>query len=79
MFLGDGVGNLITPKVYGGAYFPRALAVADFDSDGISDLAVPHSEGKKVSLFFGNMASGFRYGFRGSEMATADFNRDGRL
>jgi hypothetical protein len=61
---------------------PTALAAADYNRDGIDDLAIGHAGGD-VSLLFGTRGNSFAAarpvlnGRRGGAIATADFDRDG--
>jgi hypothetical protein len=65
--------------------FPEAIAIGDFNSDGIPDLAVAVAGDENVTLLLGNGRGGFRRGrsFRvgapPSSVAVADLNHDGRL
>ncbi|HYE66886.1 MAG TPA: FG-GAP-like repeat-containing protein, partial [Pyrinomonadaceae bacterium] len=63
---------------------PRAVAVADFNSDGKADLAVANVGTSSVSILFGDGTGGFSLAasfFVGSgprAVTVADFNRDGK-
>ncbi|HYA18576.1 MAG TPA: FG-GAP-like repeat-containing protein [Bryobacteraceae bacterium] len=66
---------------------PFALAAADFDGDGITDLAVPNSGGSTVTVLIGNGSGGFTaaaggtfaVGTNPNGVAAADFNGDGLM
>jgi hypothetical protein len=66
---------------------PSGLAVGDFNHDNILDLAVANHASNDVSLLFGNTDGTFGpavnrnlLGLNGpAEIATADFNQDGKL
>jgi TolB protein len=86
----DGTGNgSFAPAVsYPTAALPVALATADFDHDGITDLAVVGNSSGEVSLLRGNGSSGHGDGtfapavtcFAGTgatALATGDFDEDG--
>jgi hypothetical protein len=56
------------------------VVVADFNGDGIPDLAVPGDGGTHVLLGNGNgsfQTTNFSYGIGGSSVAVGDFNGDG--
>jgi hypothetical protein len=63
---------------------PTSVAVADFDRDGIPDLAVANYTSRTVSVLLGNGDGSFRaagdYHFGGSPrfVTAGDFNRDGK-
>ncbi len=55
IFLGDGTGNFApasTPTLTTGVA-PEAIASADFNNDGLADLAVVNQSGNTVSIFLG--------------------------
>src|SRR5262249_8610759 len=58
----------------------RALAVADFNGDGVLDIAATSSPGSTVTVFFGNGAGQrtFAAGNVPQSIATGDFNHDGK-
>jgi hypothetical protein len=66
---------------------PRAIAVADFNGDGILDLAVANSGSNNVTVLLGDGAGGFSpstgspfaVGTNPVSLAVADFNNDGFL
>jgi len=62
-----------------------AIAVADFDGDGILDLAIPDRLNNNISIWLGDGAGGFRdaggrFATGGTPwgVAVADFNADGK-
>ena len=85
---GDGTcGSSSASFVSTGDPTTSALAAADFNADGKLDLAVADSEANTVTLLLGNcdgtftQASGSPYpvGNGPYQLATADFNRDGKM
>ncbi|MCM8817363.1 MAG: FG-GAP-like repeat-containing protein [Candidatus Omnitrophica bacterium] len=70
---------------------PRAVITADFNNDGILDLAVANNDSMNVSVLIGksdgsffpavnyDFQSGFVYEFRPSDLVAGDFNRDGKI
>ena len=64
-------------------YSPRALAVADFNGDGVPDLATANFATNDVSILLGDGHGGFRpagvyaAGSGPVSLVTADFNEDG--
>ena len=86
ILLGDGKGGFSpggAPAAVG--KFPYGLAVADFDGDGIPDVAVASQLDDTVTTAFGDGAGGFdpakgsarRAGITPQTLATGDFNGDG--
>src|SRR6202041_2122350 len=85
IFLNDGNGNLQKPISRSLSKTPTALAVADFNSDGLADLALANTDGT-VSILLGkgaglfstladlSVASGSL-----SSIASEDFNKDGKI
>jgi hypothetical protein len=63
---------------------PTALAIADFDNDGYSDLAVGNASTREVSIFPGHgdgsfgEGSGHTVSLSPTALATGDLNGDGR-
>ena len=63
---------------------PFDLAAADFNRDGIPDLAVANADAASVSILLGRTAGGFSRTDMGvaagpRAIATADFNEDGKV
>jgi len=87
VLLGDGMGNfsaaLGMPPTTGAA--PSGIAVADFNSDGVADLAVTNEGDNTVSVFLGDGMGNFSaargmpptVGAEPFAVAVADFNGDG--
>ena len=68
---------------YPSGAFPMAVAIEDFNNDGVSDIASANETGKNVSVFlnqgdgtFGS-AHSFAVGEGAVEIGSADLNRDG--
>jgi hypothetical protein len=87
MLRGDGEGGF-DPFLAGSAgRFPLALAAGDYDEDGIPDLAVANNVLYGLSVLLGQGDGSFAAplhvpGFAGTnatDVATADFDRDGHL
>jgi hypothetical protein len=89
VLLGDGAGGFTaakgSPILVGGA--PDAISIADFNGDGIPDLAIANFGTSNVSVLLGDGMGGFNQ-VQGSPFATpagpfgmaaADFNGDGLL
>ena len=64
---------------------PAAVTIADFNGDGIPDLASSNQAANSVSVFLGGASGGFGAGVAypvgeaPTGIATADFNEDGRV
>jgi uncharacterized repeat protein (TIGR01451 family) len=90
---GDGAGGFSAPANIETGPSPTALAIADFNRDGISDLAVttgplsPIPDSYNLAIHLGDGAGGFaaarnfgfttRFGSIPSQLETGDFNGDG--
>lgn len=87
VLLGDGTGNFGGHIDSGtGGNFPSALAVGDFNGDGLLDVAVTNFNDGTVSILLGDGKGGFnaknppiQVGFRPAAVVAADFNGDGIL
>lgn len=90
VLLGNGDGTFQSHVEYpsapgAGAGPGGALAVGDFDGDGIADLAVPAADQNAVSVLLGNGDGtfkpfvGYATGILPSAVAVGDFNGDGKL
>ncbi len=87
ILLGNGDGTFGTPiqaNLPSGDTNPSQLLTADFNGDGIADLAVINSYGSTISILFGNgdgtftMAAAPSISVRPSAVAIGDFNGDGK-
>lgn len=84
---GRGDGTLAAPVWYGVGVKPNSIAVADFDSDGIRDLAVTNFDGNSISILTGGGSNGRGNGTFGAavdlpagnpqSVLARDFNDDG--
>jgi hypothetical protein len=89
VLLGNGTGGFAAPVTFStGIYYPRSLAVADFNADGKCDVAVANSGDSTVAVLLGNGAGGFTsvatFACGGvaptqQALAVADFNGDGKM
>jgi Bacterial Ig-like domain (group 3)/FG-GAP-like repeat/FG-GAP repeat len=86
--LGNGDGTFQNPTSYPTGTSPVFIAVADFNQDGIPDLAVANHLGGTISIFLGNgngtFQGGVEYitansGASPASIAVADFNGDGNV
>jgi FG-GAP-like repeat len=74
----------LTGRNYPSGEYPVAAAVADFNNDGISDIASANGNDQNVSVFLGNSdgtfapANNFKPGAGATEIASADLNGDGK-
>jgi hypothetical protein len=79
-----GVADYATLSFTDAAEFPISMSVADFNGDGLTDLAVHVARQSYLRFFYGNMDGTFEEGLRlemGREphsMAAGDFDGDGR-
>ena len=77
-------GTFGTRTDYGAGAGPTSIAVADYNLDGIQDLAVTDSTSNTISLLFGLTGGTFNANYELSvgdnplSVVTADFNGDGR-
>jgi hypothetical protein len=86
VFLGNGDGTFQDPEAYAPGPSPASLTVADFNGDGIQDLAVTNCYSGTVSVLLGQGDGTFQdpvsYATGGTDVASAavgDFNGDGIL
>lgn len=59
ILLGTGSGTFTGPTSFTSGDRARSIAVADFNLDGNSDLAIVHQFLSQVSVLFGNGSGGF--------------------
>jgi uncharacterized protein (TIGR03437 family) len=88
ILLGNGNGTFQAPLTTASGNGPVSLAVADFNADGVADLAVANQSSNDISLLLGigngtfrpalNIAAGSCAGCRPRFIVAADFNGDGR-
>src|SRR5205814_6119385 len=84
VLLGNGDGTFGAPSTYGVGGSSSAVAVGDFNGDGIPDLAVSNYSSNNVSVLLGNGSGGFgaatnfSVGTYPLSVAVGDFNRDSR-
>jgi len=89
ILLGDGKGGFGAPSFYTAGPAPQSMSVADFNGDGISDIAISNSlpvgQNSTVSVLLGDGRGGFaeriplEIGAVGRGTGVADFNGDGSL
>jgi hypothetical protein len=92
LFLGNGDGSFRAPVAYAFGQFSNSLAIADFNHDGILDVASRGAslEGPSISILLGDGSGGLQAPvnyptLNGSGSVTpnsltvGDFNKDGRL
>lgn len=84
VLLGNGNGTFQTALSYGTGSRPEAVAVADFNGDGIPDLAAADYNANEVSVLLGTgsgvfgQAVNYATGKEPVGIAAADFNGDGK-
>jgi hypothetical protein len=85
VLLGHGDGTFGPAVTYAAGNFPQAVAVGDFNGDGVPDLAVANYGSDTVSVLLGQGDGTFRpatnyfVGFDPISVAVGDFNGDGIL
>ncbi|HEY7096849.1 MAG TPA: VCBS repeat-containing protein [Terriglobales bacterium] len=85
ILLGDGAGNLGTPRVLTAGISPERLVATDLNGDHKMDLAVTNLGSNTVSIFLGHgdgtfaTATDITVGMGPSGLAAGDFNGDGKL
>ena len=85
LFLGDGTGKLVRAGDFAHLDSVTSIAVADFDRDGIADIAVSDWKAGAVTVFLGTRNGAFRQGWSFrlrmsrivARVSAADFNGDG--
>ncbi len=86
ILLGKGDGTFTLQSTLATGNTPSAIATADFNADGLLDLAVTNQADNTVSIFLGNLSNpgtfsaktDFITGTAPVALATGDFNVDGR-
>jgi FG-GAP-like repeat len=81
VFLGKGDGTFLSPLHFALSFAPRSIHIADFNVDGIPDLAITGNIG--FSLFLGNGNGTFQSPVfvstgLASTISTGDLNQDGK-
>ncbi len=83
VLLGKGDGSFKTAQSFGAGGDPTSVTVADFNGDGVPDLAVANYYTNNVSVLLGNGDGSFQAprsfgaGHNPSSLAVGDFNGDG--
>ena len=81
--LSSGMAQTFTSQKYDTGPFPAAVAIADFNGDGVPDLAVTDFQNNQLSILFGNGDGTFTpgdvytTGTQPVQLVAADFNGDG--
>jgi hypothetical protein len=76
--------ELIQPPQFSVGGEPTTAVAADFDGDGIADLAVSNKNGRSISIIIGDGAGGFAppinftLAMEPESLAVGDFNKDGK-
>ena len=85
LFLSDGTGRFAPGRTIAHLESVTSIAVADFNKDGIADIAVSDRRASNVTVYFGSGNGSFDHTWsfplrvRGTapQITTADFNADG--
>ena len=85
LFISDGTGRFAPGRTIAHLESVTSIAVADFNKDGIADIAVSDRRASNVTVYFGSGNGSFDHTWsfplrvRGAapQIATADFNDDG--
>jgi hypothetical protein len=83
VLVGNGDGTFQTARNFSAGTVPLSVAVADFNGDGVADLAVANGESNNVSVLLGNgdgtfqAAVNYATGANPDSVAVGDFNGDG--
>lgn len=82
-YLNDKVGGFNNSTIFSGAANPAWIAVADFDNDGIQDIAIADDTFNRTHIGLGNGNGTFNFslvlGGAPVFVATGDFNNDGNV
>ena len=85
VFTGDGTGGFASPIMLTTGTNPFAVAIADFNRDGLPDLAVAVAGAAQVAILLGTGAGSFgapttfAVGNSAQSIVAADFNGDGHV
>ena len=87
ILLGNSNGTFQAPVTYNGGPDPKAVAVGDFNGDGILDLAVADKTSGNVNVLLGDPANpglllsavSYVSGISPTALVAGDFNSDGKL
>jgi len=83
IWYGDGQGNFYQQGIFTADAPAGGIVVADFNGDGLPDIALGLQTAQQIAVFINNGKGGFERSFYASGAATygmtsADFNRDGK-